>query len=229
MIWALYLRDVVIQCCNHIAFLMRWWHKLSFPSATMSLALLGCGSFVVDLALALHGGWLHYCQYRWAKARVPHAKHLRSVCRGFRYLFICDMSLLLACIVLVSSGCTFTRLSFSVPSSSALLPACLLCCTLFFQLPHFFFLLWKHEGRNRHQPQCSTEPQKPSMCSSEWKLCSWRRILLFLGTEPKTFPKQPLYYSNKRLACHGTKLNWSTTQSRWKPVNYKKFWWCETS
>lgn len=137
-------------------------------------------------------GWLHYCQYQWAKARVPHAKHLRSVCRGFRYLFICDMSLLLACIVLVSSGCTFTRLSFSVPSSSALLPTCLLCCTLFFQLPHFFFLLWKHEGRNSHQPECSTEPQKPCMCSSEWKLCSWRRIRLCLGTEPKTFPKQPL-------------------------------------
>lgn len=84
----------------------------------------------VDLALALRVGWLHYCRYRWA--RVPHAKHLRCVCRGFRYLFICDMSLLLACIVLVSSGCTFTHFSFSVPSSSALLPSCLLCCTCFF-------------------------------------------------------------------------------------------------
>lgn len=63
-------------------------------------------------------------------------KALRSTCRGFRYLFICDMSLLLACIVLVPSGCTLhISLSLCLALLHSSLPPFVLYA--FLQLSHF--------------------------------------------------------------------------------------------
>lgn len=86
-------------------------------------------------------------------------KALGYVCRGFRYLFICDMSLLLACIVLVPSGCTLhNSLLVCLALLHIFLPTFVLYT--FLQLP-FLFLLWKNERKHSHQLECIADLLKP--------------------------------------------------------------------
>uniref|UniRef100_A0A0C9R4M9 Uncharacterized protein n=1 Tax=Amblyomma americanum TaxID=6943 RepID=A0A0C9R4M9_AMBAM len=71
-------------------------------------------------------------------------KALRASCRGFCYLFICDMLLLLLYFVLACCGCTLHNALLCGPSSSAL--PCprlhLLYCMHFLNCQFLFILLY---------------------------------------------------------------------------------------